>query len=354
MVNRHVQVLLSTVLRSRVLTAMIAVLSLGATPAAAQGAPEATGPGAAPALCKPWVCSVSSERQERATELYEDGNQLYKASLFTGAAARYRAALSYWDHPAIHYNLALAQIGLDRPLDAFRSLEAALRYQGQALESEVLDQASAKLASLRERISEVHVVCDEPGAAVTLDGKPLFTGPGETKHLVLVGEHQIDARKPGYVTASKQLDLTSGTDTTVTLTLIPERDAIHRVRKWRRWLPWTIATVGAATTGIGLVLHRQSNTTYADFIVRFRAQCPNGCAAYPPGLESLYDRARRQQGLAYGAYVGGGLAVLVGLSMVYLNRERLVENRALRDLVRLSVTPVVSEDLAGVVASGSF
>jgi hypothetical protein len=62
---------------------------------------------------RPWVKGVSAADQSAAIELFHEGNGLLKESLFVQAAAKYREALHHWDHPGIHYNLALALLNLD-------------------------------------------------------------------------------------------------------------------------------------------------------------------------------------------------------------------------------------------------
>src|SRR5690349_12569407 len=62
---------------------------------------------------RPWAAGVSPERQEAALKHLQEGNGLLKESLFVAAAKVYRQALTEWDHPGIHYNLALALLNLD-------------------------------------------------------------------------------------------------------------------------------------------------------------------------------------------------------------------------------------------------
>src|SRR5690348_3534769 len=56
----------------------------------------------------PWVKGVSQERQAAAAVLFNEGNGYYEKAVFSKAAELYRRALEQWEHPAIHYNLALA------------------------------------------------------------------------------------------------------------------------------------------------------------------------------------------------------------------------------------------------------
>src|ERR1700733_7519084 len=46
-----------------------------------------------------------------------------------------RDALKHWDHPAIHYNLALAQMELAQPIEAYDNLTTAIKYGDAPLQS---------------------------------------------------------------------------------------------------------------------------------------------------------------------------------------------------------------------------
>src|SRR5438128_85746 len=68
---------------------------------------------------RPWAHGVAEAEQKAALGLFREANILLNDGLFARAADQYRAALKHWDHPAIHYNLALALVNLDQPVDAF-------------------------------------------------------------------------------------------------------------------------------------------------------------------------------------------------------------------------------------------
>src|SRR6476659_855341 len=71
---------------------------------------------------RPWARGVPKDRQAKAIALFREGNGALKESLFPKAAALYRDALQVWDHPAVHYNLALALVNLDQPLEVHEHL----------------------------------------------------------------------------------------------------------------------------------------------------------------------------------------------------------------------------------------
>src|SRR5690349_6782060 len=81
-----------------------------------------------PGESKPWAQGVPEAKQKQATALFKEGNALLRDSFFKQAVDKYREAITYWDHPAIHYNLAIALINLDQPLEVYASLQKALKY----------------------------------------------------------------------------------------------------------------------------------------------------------------------------------------------------------------------------------
>src|SRR3569623_1511182 len=114
---------------------------------------------------RPWAAGVSTADQQQALKLFHDGNVDLNDGLFAKAADRYREALKHWDHPAIHYNLALAQMNLDQPIDAYNNMQQSLKFGEPPLQSkDKFDHAKEYLLLLEKEISTVDVSCDKPGA----------------------------------------------------------------------------------------------------------------------------------------------------------------------------------------------
>ena len=132
--------------RRSALAAML--LALLASPAVAQlGALESSGE-------RPWAKGVPQAKQEKAFALFRDGNSALKESLFVKAAQIYREALQSWDHPAIHYNLALALVNLDQPLETHEHLLAALKYGAAPLDSDKYEQALRYRALVEKQLAK--------------------------------------------------------------------------------------------------------------------------------------------------------------------------------------------------------
>ncbi|HEY0193630.1 MAG TPA: hypothetical protein VGC42_21080, partial [Kofleriaceae bacterium] len=70
----------------------------------------------------PWVAGVTPSEQQAALAAFREGNQQLNDGLFVNAVNKYREALKHWNHPAIHYNLSLALLNLDQPIEVYDEL----------------------------------------------------------------------------------------------------------------------------------------------------------------------------------------------------------------------------------------
>lgn len=128
---------------------------------------------------RPWAAGVPAAEQAIALALYDAGNRAFTESHPVQAIAKYNEALLHWDHPAIRYNLAVCLIDLDQPAVAREDLERSLAFGEPALGPEAYRQAMIYRKLLDAQLSRVTIAAREPGVVVLLDGKWLFTGPGE-------------------------------------------------------------------------------------------------------------------------------------------------------------------------------
>lgn len=289
-------------------------------------------PGDAESDARPWAEGVSAAAQERALALYDDGNELLRAARFVEAAARYREAIEHWDHPGIHYNLTLALIQLEQPVEAYASVRKALRFGAEALEPDEYEQAQNYRTLLAQQVVTVEVTCQEPGAQVYLDGKEMFVGPGTGRRILLPGEHQVVASKEGFVTVTRPLLLLPGKPVTVAIELHrPVVDATVLERRWSSWSPWVTVGVGAALGLGGGALYWRADRNFARFDDDFAVACPTGCPDddAPQDLLDRKSRATQQRGIGITGLVAGGAVLGTGMVMVYLNRPRAVRKERL-------------------------
>ncbi len=273
---------------------------------------------------RPWAKGVPEERQRQALELFKQGNGMLKESLFPAAAAKYREALALWDHPAIHYNLALALVNLDQPEQTLEHLDAALKYGAAPLDLDKFEQAQRYKTLVEKQLAGVDIRCDMEGATVKLDGKLLFTAPGRYTGKVRAGPHSIVASKEGYLTNELSLPLPAGQTKVFELNLLTTDDLTEYKRLWPAQTPWIVVGAGVAVGLIGLGLHFWGKGTYSTYdqqVTACATQTPTaGGCQLTPAIASVKQRGDTLQALGITGYAVGGAAVAVGAVLLYLNR----------------------------------
>ncbi|MEM9490380.1 MAG: PEGA domain-containing protein, partial [Myxococcota bacterium] len=244
---------------------------------------------------RPWAKDVPAAEQAAAIRLFKEGNALLKDSIFTDAAVKYRQALTHWDHPGIHFNLALALLKLDRPLAVYESLDKAMRYGPAALDIEKLDQAQRYKDLVGKQIATLTIECKDPGARVSLNGQPLLTCPNSWTKKVRVGEHSVVATKEGYIATSETRQLEGGSTEVISIDNLYTADELTRYsRRWKPWKPWTLAVSGLAVGAVGGLLHLQSRADFRefdDFVASDECTIEGEDGCIPPDdIASLRDR----------------------------------------------------------------
>jgi len=333
------------------LRALIACSVLfGAVPRLAQAGSDAPGEKAN----RPWAENVTQEQQDQALRLFEEGNKLFEDSQHVAALAKYREALKFWDHPAIRYNTATAQIQLDQPLAAYENLESALRYGEAPFTADNYQQALTYRKLLRGQLAEIKVTCADQNADVTLDGQALFVSPGEATRRLMPGTHLLVARKAGFFPETRSLNLLPGKPYTESLVLqeigtLPTKT----VRRWPAWKPWAVAGGGAvfALLGYGVFLDARSNA--AAFDAEVNRSCPTGCKSesISPAALDARDRSRVENVVAASLFAVGGALAVGGTALLILNQPRVVPDES---RPRASVIPVVGARAFGLSALVTF
>lgn len=339
---------------------VLAVLAL-AGPARAQDAedpraqPDAAGEEPAAPGGVPWIQGQSMEERERARELFLEGNVLLTDTLFARAAVKYEQAIAIWPHPAFSYNLALARIHLDQPIEAYESMRQAVRHGPAPLGDDLYQNAQNFLALLDGQLAEIEVVCDEPGATVTLDGKPLFVGPGRRTLMSVPGGHVLMASKNGRLPDSERIVLAPRQRARFTLApAYPDR--VVTVRRWPAWRPWAVLGIGAVVMAGGGYLDWRAEAGFDRFDRELAAACTGtrGCSASAVDASAYQqrDRARALRWSASATYLAGSAVLTGGAVLLYMNRERQVTRRG--PSADVSLVPVLMAHFAGVDARWRF
>ncbi len=288
---------------------------------------------------RPWAVGVSEADQKEALVLFREGNSLLKDSLFAKAAEKYREAVAHWDHPAIHYNLALALLNLDKPLEVYATLEKTLRFGAAPIGEDKFEHARSYKTLIEKQLAHVTITCEVRGAKVMLDGKTLFEAPGKYQGLVRIGEHNIVASKAGMLTTSESRTFGPGERATIDVKLFTDADVTRYRRKWATWKPWMVVAGGAAVTVLGGTFHLLARNNFRDYDAGILA-C-GGCHPDETGLADKKSSAEWQQNAAIVSYAIGGVALAAGITLVYINRSTSYRIDV-KDLVKQDTSPPVA------------
>jgi hypothetical protein len=303
---------------------------------------------------RPWAKGVSADQQRAANERFLAGNALLKESFFAEAASKYKEALTHWDHPGIHYNLALALLTLDQPVETHEQLQHAMKHGAAPLDPDKFNHAKNLLLVIAGQLARVEVYCNEPEAIVRLDGQTLFRAPGQYQGFVRRGEHTVTASKPGY--ENTQRTQTLGSEPTVfQLKLYRPDDLIGYRRRWSVWGPVSVTAAGALMLGAGTVFALQSSAKFSAFdeSLAGRPDCKMGCVPTDDEL-SLNKQGTTFKTLATVSFISGGIVTAGGIVLLILNREVSYRLEPSERSARLRLLPTVGPGAVGLVGTGHF
>lgn len=309
---------------------------------------------------RPWARGVSADEQRIALALFKEGNTLIRESAWPDAIAKYREALEHWKHPAIYYNLALALVNLDQPLEIYDALEQALAYGVGPLDPEKVDRAKSTKLLVEKQIGNVEYTLEVAGATLVFDGKEVFTGPGTYKARVRAGEHTVVARADGYTPVPLTVKILGGTTSAITIPMYTDAELTRETRKMPGWVPYTVLGGGVAVGLVGALLHVSAKTGFEDYdqaiatCARMDTTGTGGCPTLPAGVADMKSSAESKQSIATVAYIAGGAAIAAGVVLVIINRPKTFRIDPTKGGAELAVTPVIGRDGAGFALSGSF
>ncbi|RKH63064.1 hypothetical protein D7W81_21160 [Corallococcus aberystwythensis] len=312
---------------------------------------EGSQTGPAGAEDRPWAKGISKTDQDASLALFGEGNALLKESIFVQAVEKYRQALGRWDHPAIHYNLALALMNLDQPVEVHEHLMAALRFGPAPLEKEKYEYARSYKTLVEKQLARVDITCATPGATVTMDGQPLFVAPGRYEGLVRPGAHSIVATMAGYVPSDQSRTLLPGETTALDLKLFTSDDLIRYKRRWSAAMPWLVMGAGVAVAGGSAFLHLQSRDHFAAFESGI-SDC-GGCVP-PTAVADERSQGRLMQTGAIAGYAVGGAVLVTGAVLAVLNQPKPYRIEPGQEAATVQVTPLLGAGSGGAVATFRF
>jgi tetratricopeptide (TPR) repeat protein len=157
---------------------------------------------------------------EAALVEYERGNFLESREHFRLAHAARPSARTL-------RGLGKVEFELRHYVEARGFLGAALDSADNPLDAELRAEVERLLTRAATYIAELEVQVEPADALLELDGAPLLEG---RVHSLVVGDHVIEARSPGYVTLRRPVLLRGGEQRTLDLTLVPSRSPVLDLR----------------------------------------------------------------------------------------------------------------------------
>lgn len=318
---------------------------------------------------RPWAKGVSKENQDTAVRLFMEGNSYLNDGIFTKAVETYKQALAHWDHPAIHYNMALALTKLDRPIEVELSLQKAISFGPDPLETpDKFEHAKEYLVLNAKQLAWIDVTCDKVGAKVSIDGKEVFTvqpgKPNRYEGRVTIGKHTIVAEKTGYNAQVDAPYIEPGQKFRIELKLYTAEELTRYKRRWNAtWMPYAVIGGGVLLGATGALLNMSAQSSFDDFdaeIARCNDEASGGGCAQSGKLDDLKSSGESKRTLGYVGYGLAGAAVVTGAVLVYLNRRTSYEitadeyRREQAKKAKVSIAPLVVPGMAGALIHGRF
>ena len=298
--------------------------------------------GIASADDKPWAVGVSQQAQDEALAKFKQGNDSFVKDEWPAALALYLEALRSWDHPNIRYNAAICLIKLDRMVEAYEHMQAAMRYGDAPLGKDLYKQGETYLQVLKSSTSYVEIVCEQPdGISVTLDGQRL--DKCNDTRLVTPGKHQVVSEKQGYRTERQEITAPAGGKETVVIVMQAEGTR-KLTRRWNRWIPWTVVGVGTALSVAAVPLFIVARNKFDEYETDVANACSGtGCAPNDPRIKALdgdLSSAKTYRALMITSIALGATGIGVGIALLWINQPHYAR-----------ITPMAGSDRAGVVLS---
>jgi len=286
----------------------------------------------------------SDEDIARAQKLHEEGVDLYLKQRYTEALDCQEQALRIIDDPGLRYAKALALVALGRTVEAYENLKPAVAGGPEPFENpEIFRRAKTLLETLTAQIAIIEVSCTEPGAKVTLDGRPLLVGPARVSRALLPGEHQVVATKPGFLPVTRDVVVNPRQIESVSIGLIRLEDATRITRRWAPWKPWAVVLGGAAAAGLGGLIYLDGQRKDDRFDEEITRACSDidGCAKdeVPGPVRDLERDGRRNKGVGVGVMIAGGAVVVAGVVGVLLNQPRAERLTAPGSSISVGIAP---------------
>lgn len=306
----------------------------------------------------PEMDRVPRANRDRARVLARDAAREHKQLKYKRAAELYRDAAKLWPRPELYRQAGMAYAQAVELLPAYQHLDHALRCGRGVLRAKAYKDAEEVMERLRPWFAELEVRCHQPGIAVGVDGASWFVCPadggGGGRQVVLIGQHEVMARKDEHIDMRAPVFLTAGQRAVIEARLVPVEEEMVTTRRWAKWKPWAVVGGAVALAAVGGGLQWAADRRRDGYEAVVANECMQVCTGDDAGmwLRGL-DRAIVENRAALGMFAVSGAGLAAGLILLYLNRSRLRANPE-AGRARMRVTSTVSRGGAGLAVRLAF
>jgi hypothetical protein len=303
-----------------------------------------------------------------ARQLAQEGYNALKAKDYTSAADRFTRALELVNAPTLRRDLARAQVGLGKLVDAHENYSRIIR-EGVAAGSpqpwvKALADAKAEIANVQSRLPHLEITVQGPSTPrVTIDGKPIAAASLGLKRPVDPGRHEIRALGNGYYTAKKTVTLKEGESISIAFELeeappdasptVLEEERSGKVvvtfaePAWRKPAMISAYAVGGAGLALGAVTGILALRQHG----KLSTDCPRDTCGKPQ--KDALDRYHTYGQLSTIGFVVAGVGAAGGTVLLFMRPQPVEEDTGAPPAkAGLSWSPFVGLGSAGV--GGTF
>jgi len=304
----------------------------------------------------------ANARFERGLSLFDDGD--YDAALVEFNRA-YTLAPTY----KILYNIAKIERARNDYSAALTHFQRYLTEGGAEVPDERRAEVEREIGVLKERVAQVSITANVPGAAVYIDDIPVCgarmvdpscvgTTPLKAPVVVNPGTRKITATKRGYQNGTAQITVAGGDKNLVRLELFdlkpPEEDTGPRTRAIVSWSITGALAVGAGVMGV-IALDKKKDYDSALDKTQCQNQVINSNDCNRDTAKTLDSDKKSAKNFALVSDILTGAAVVGGVVSIYLtvkaaNHETEPERAAQLRLRTLKVSAAPG----GAFLSGTF
>lgn len=309
---------------------MILALSASAVPCLSRAAHAQT----AEATPQTETAPSSADRATART-LAQEGYNALRDKDYATAADRFTRALALVHAPTLLRDLARAQVGLGKLVDAHENYSRIIREgvapNAPAPWAKALADAKEEIEAIPPRLPWITITVEgptEPG--VTIDGVPIAAASLGVKRPIDPGRHEIRALGAGYYTAKKWVTLKEGESLNVAFELEeappdapPKREEDSKGQvvvtfaepAWRKPAMISAFAIGGAGLALGSVTGILALTKHG----KLSTDCARGVCG--PGQKADLDNYHTFGQLATIGFVVAGVGAATGTLLLFMRPQ---------------------------------